>query len=243
VETMGSPGASGNRSALPGPVVSPDRWVTLVNGGTASASEILAGALQDDGAAAPGCWADRTFGKGLIQTLIGLGDGSRAFAVTGGAGYRDAERPGTSRTSASPPIVFLAGAARSHSTPAALMNTLAGGGPSSSFVTLLGSRPWTSRTYHDPCHGAHSLDRSPAGRSPGDGTWSETVPFQRAAAVRQLGPAFLTRSWRRIQPLHPQPLVCLHLLRQAPSPGWAEPPTTRSGQTPRMLMRRTALLQ
>lgn len=53
--------------------------VTLVNGGTASASEILAGALQDDGRSP--LLGSRTFGKGLIQTLIGLGNGS-GLAVT-----------------------------------------------------------------------------------------------------------------------------------------------------------------
>ena len=53
--------------------------LTLVNGGTASASEILAGALQDDGRSA--LVGSRTFGKGLIQTLIPLGDGS-GLAVT-----------------------------------------------------------------------------------------------------------------------------------------------------------------
>ena len=53
--------------------------LTLVNGGTASASEILAGALQDNGRS--DLLGSRTFGKGLIQTLIPLGDGS-GLAVT-----------------------------------------------------------------------------------------------------------------------------------------------------------------
>ena len=53
--------------------------LTLVNGGTASASEILAGALQDSGRAPLA--GSRTFGKGLIQTLQPLGDGS-GLAVT-----------------------------------------------------------------------------------------------------------------------------------------------------------------
>ena len=53
--------------------------LTLVNGGTASASEILAGSLQDNGRSA--LLGGRTFGKGLIQTLIPLGDGS-GLAVT-----------------------------------------------------------------------------------------------------------------------------------------------------------------
>ncbi len=57
--------------------------VTLVNGGTASASEILAGALQDNGRSL--LIGSRTFGKGLIQSLSTLSDGS-GLAVTV-AGY------------------------------------------------------------------------------------------------------------------------------------------------------------
>jgi carboxyl-terminal processing protease len=57
--------------------------VTLVNSGTASASEILAGALQDDDRSL--LLGDKTFGKGLIQTLTNLSDGS-GLAVTV-AGY------------------------------------------------------------------------------------------------------------------------------------------------------------
>ena len=53
--------------------------VTLVNGGTASASEILAGALQDNGRSKLA--GTQTFGKALIQTLVPLGDGS-GLAVT-----------------------------------------------------------------------------------------------------------------------------------------------------------------
>ena len=53
--------------------------VVLVNSGTASASEILAGALQDNQRAE--IMGRPTFGKGLIQTLIPLNDGS-GLAVT-----------------------------------------------------------------------------------------------------------------------------------------------------------------
>ncbi|MFN5515480.1 MAG: carboxyl-terminal processing protease CtpA [Cyanobacteriota bacterium] len=51
----------------------------LVNPGTASASEILAGALQDNGRAL--LIGEKTFGKGLIQSLFELQDGA-GLAVT-----------------------------------------------------------------------------------------------------------------------------------------------------------------
>ena len=53
--------------------------VTLVNNGTASASEILAGALQDNKRSE--LLGSQTFGKGLIQTLRNLSDGS-GIAIT-----------------------------------------------------------------------------------------------------------------------------------------------------------------
>jgi carboxyl-terminal processing protease len=51
----------------------------LVNGYTASASEITAGALQDDGAAI--LIGTKTFGKGVMQTLTELADGA-AIKIT-----------------------------------------------------------------------------------------------------------------------------------------------------------------
>ncbi|MGK7917123.1 MAG: carboxyl-terminal processing protease CtpA [Prochloraceae cyanobacterium] len=62
-----------------GPPITEDPLVVLVNQGTASASEILAGALQDNSRAL--LVGEKTFGKGLIQSLFELSDGA-GLAVT-----------------------------------------------------------------------------------------------------------------------------------------------------------------
>ena len=79
VETQNRDGFSDAQQANRGQLYA-GPMLTLVNGGTASASEILAGALQDDERSA--LLGSRTFGKGLIQTLIGLGGDGSGLAVT-----------------------------------------------------------------------------------------------------------------------------------------------------------------
>ena len=74
-----TPSANQTFLATPGKLLGSVPIVILINGGTASAAEIFAGALQDHTRAA--ILGTQSFGKGSVQTVIPFGDG-RAIKLT-----------------------------------------------------------------------------------------------------------------------------------------------------------------
>lgn len=96
VETRGrAPGASGVFKAARAQQWPDMPLVALVNGNSASAAEIIAGAWQDhDRALVIGM---PTFGKGLVQSVVELGPGPQALKLTTGRWFtpsgRQLERP------------------------------------------------------------------------------------------------------------------------------------------------------
>ena len=74
VTQKSGPTSFGTVTAHGNAILSDTKTILLVNGSTASASEIVAGALQDYGKAT--LVGTKTYGKGVVQTMINLSAGS-----------------------------------------------------------------------------------------------------------------------------------------------------------------------
>ena len=77
-------------AARPGDIINGKPLVVLINAGTASSAEIVAGALQDQRRAT--VMGTRSFGRGSVQTIVPLGGRSGALRLTTGRYFTPAGR-------------------------------------------------------------------------------------------------------------------------------------------------------
>jgi carboxyl-terminal processing protease len=77
-------------AARPGDIINGKPLVVLINAGTASSAEIVAGALQDQKRAT--VMGTRSFGRGSVQTIVPLGERSGALRLTTGRYFTPAGR-------------------------------------------------------------------------------------------------------------------------------------------------------
>lgn len=94
--------------------------VVLVNGGSASAAEILAGALRDNGRAT--LVGQKTYGKGSVQTIMPLSDG-RAIKLTTSRYFTPSGRS-INRVGLTPDLVYMARDEPGADAPVAPMGTV-----------------------------------------------------------------------------------------------------------------------